>query len=344
MACVTSLSLNPSLPDSPMDMAVDATTAIVGIRGNRLFVCDHTSGGLLSQLDVGQYARQNGCLSFDAASGRIYAAAWNTPQWSVDATFQSSTRNLYRLHLSGNTLVLDQTVDIGSTFSLASNRSAALDVGIMAMHPYSVNTGGINYIYCKWAARAQLGGGTGGSLRFNALNLATFNNGSEGFEGGYNNVVYGSIGGHDNAICPDPAGGPQVVMFDYTSSVENTFNNTLPKLTVAVGFAPVQQHVFVTDLAQKIYIYSTAGALLATADTLQSAFNGLAVRLGNDGKIYVAGGNSNMVAQIDPTNPAPTIANGGIVMISGFDCPVDIITTSTTRFAVQAGSTPLKAF
>ena len=343
MGCVTSLNLNSSLGDNGMDNAVFASgaSAIIGIRGNRVFRCDPTSGAVLQQADLGNFGR-NGCVSYDSGTNKVFCAAWDSPGFTArNATFTISNRNIYRINPA--TLAVEITADIGTQFSIAAG-NAMNEYGISAMDS------GAGNIYCRWFQTGVGGvnrGNVGGTLRFSAANMATQVNENEGVIGGYANVIYANVTstGHDNALFPDQAGGPQAILSDYVSNTEVLISAAFPQNMLAVGFAPTQQHVFLSDIAQKIYIYSIAGALLATADTLQSAFNGLKIRYNsNDGKIYVAGGNSNFVAQIDPTNATPTIANGGIVMYSGFDCPVDLVFTGSVRFAVQAGSTPLKSF
>jgi hypothetical protein len=338
MPCQTTLSLNPG-GDNAMDNAVYASGigAIIGIRGNRLFQCNASTGAIITQADIGTFGR-NGCLAYDSGSNKIFCSTWNTPHYDIQLVglFQTSVanRNLYRINPS--TLAVELTLDITTTFNLVNglghaNDMTAQEAGICAMDSSGGN------IYCRWWGNWINGGVSGGSLRFSAANVATFTNGAEGVVGGYPGIVYASIGGHDNALFCDQQGTQEIVLNDYTAVTENTFH-TANKNILAVGFAPVQQHVFITDVAQLIYVYSTAGASLTTINTGRANFNGLSVRFdATDGNIYVCGGNDNTIVQINP-------ATNAFVVIPGFDCPVDYVRAGATRFAVQAGSTPLKAF
>lgn len=319
-----------------MDAAVydSVDKFIIGIRGNRVFRCDPTSGAILQQADIGTFGR-NGCLAYDVGTNKVFASVWDTPGFtSRNGTFTISNRNIYRLNPS--TLAVELTADIGTQFSIAAG-NAMNECGISAMDASGGN------IYCRWFQTGVGGvnrGNVGGSLRFSAANMSTFINENEGVIGGYGNIIYGNVTstGHDNAIFPDQAGGPQVILSDYVTNGEALVSVPWPANMLAVGFAPTQQHVFVTDIAQQIYVFTTGGVSVTTINTGHSGFNGLSVRYNpNDGNIYVAGGNDNNVAQINP-------ATNALTLIPGFDCPVNFVFTPTTRFAVQAGSTPLKSF
>ena len=326
-----------------MDAAVydSVDNFIIGCRGNRLFVCNPTTGAIQAQLDVGPWASGRSSLAYDAGSNRIYFAPWNLPQYQLVVSSENSKRFVYRLHVAGGSLSLDQTIDVDTLAGFAvDNQSSKLEVGITAMDS------GNGWIFCKWKSASFSGTGGGGSLRFSAANPASFTNALEGVLGGWNNIAYSSISGHDWAFQPDPEGGPEVVFYDYTSGLESVFRVANPRMILAVGADP-NNHVYVTDINQLIYVYHPNGdrntaTLLNTIDTTRSAFNGLSVRYrSTDGFIYVAGGSDNSVAVINTAGSGSLV--GGAVL-TGFDAPVDFVFTPTTRFAVQAGSVPLKAF
>lgn len=316
-----------------MDQAVFASNPnlIIGIRGSRLFQCNATTGAVVTTADIGTVGWGKSCLAYDSGSNKVFCSTWNTPEYVIKHIgffdVPVSERNFYRINPS--TLAVELATDFQSNFGVSESDSTLQEVGICAMDSSGGN------IFCRWWAAPHAGGSTGGSLMFSAANVATFHNGNEGTQGGFPHVVYGAVAGNDNAFFVDNQ-GLQIIRYDYTANSEHVFSFTPPQNPLVAGFAPVQQHVLVTDVAQKIYVFDLAGALLATIDTLRSGFNGVAARYNSvDGQVYVAGGNDNTVCVINP-------ATNTFVIKTGFDVPVDFVFTASKKFAVQAGSTPLK--
>jgi len=315
---------------------------IIGIRGNRLFVCNPTTGAVVNQLDIGPWASGKSSIAYDAASNRIYAAPWNVPQMPLSGGVQIGTRSIYRLHSSSGVLSLDQTLDVGTLLATTVGFYPSIELGVTAMDS------GNGFIFCRYQTVSNTFKISASTMSFTANNpvAGSVINASEGMIGGWHHVGYAHIGTDDWLFSPDPGGGPEVVFFDYTTQLESVFQIPNPGTVLAVGADP-NNHVYVTDVAQLIYVYRPNGdrstaTLLNTINTGHTAFSGVSVRRNpTDGFMYVAGAEDNSVAVINTTGSGSLV--GGAV-IGGFDQPIDFVFTPTARFAVQAGAVPLKSF
>lgn len=302
---------------------------IIGVRGGRIFKCDPSTGAVQSQADFAQPAFGLACCAWDSGSNRVFASVWNQPHFVNDAAFSvSSPKNIYRIIPS--TLATELVIPFDSITGFL-NETALWMSGPGAM----VAVGG--HIYGRmYYASNNAGSPKVSFFRFLASNFATnqFHNETDG---GYANCAYANVGGDDVLYALDQS-DQGFNWYDFTTSANNfgPTNGDTTKVMLAIAFAPVQQHLYVTDQAQFIYVYDTAGAFVSSINTGRSAFNGIQIRFNsNDGLLYAAGFADNTVVVITPSTNA-------FVVKTGFDLPVDFVFTPTKRFCVQQGGTPLK--
>lgn len=307
-----------------------AGTPIVGVRGGRVYKFDPTTGAVSSQADYSPLAFGRATCCYDPGINRIFATCFNIGHF--DPTNFGSARNIYRINPNTNPPSVDLVIPFSTTFGV-DIKYAAAECGIARMKAVSGNiyaygwTGTIHPILTvfKFAAASP---GTPVANSPQALVII----------GSYPSFAYGSIAGEDVIMWADQD-ACDLESWNFSTGVQSNVGTDNTRNRVATEYAPVQGHLFVTAEFQFIYVYTLAGALVATVDTGRSNFNGVDIQRNPiDGFIYVAGGSDNSVAII---NPATNLLVGAVLL--GYDLPCGFVFSTTAKFAVQQGAVPLKA-
>lgn len=313
-----------------MDSAIYDSTdnIIIGVRGSRVYKCDPATGAVISQSDYAPLGFGPANIVWDQGTNKCFASAWNTSHWDP-ANFGSALRYLYRI--VPTTLTVDLISELVSTFGLP-NTVGPVFQGIVSMK----NIGGTIFAICP--GYGAVTSDNVAPLKFLASNLATHTAVNPGIAGtnDYPSMAYGNIGGHDVIFWYSMENTNSFQKYDFTSSAFSNIAQVDSNPRLALEYDSATGKLFITREFQFVDVFTTAGALSSTINTARANFNGVQIqRNPNDGLIYAAGGGDNTVAVITPATNAVTIK-------TGFDLPVNFVFTPAKKFAVQAGSSPLK--